>query len=153
MNESAEVLLWGCRIGVVSREGDAPSVKFAYDAEFRDFGIEPSPVTMPVAANISYLMDRSGEWRLAPAYDECYAYNPTGALTSRHQMSIAGKRSGITDDDLVASARIAGLSEKETRRVIGEVRVAVKEWKTFAAEAGVREELVPVIATQLGIDA
>ena len=25
--------------------------------------------------NISYLMDKSGAWSLAPAYDVCYAYN------------------------------------------------------------------------------
>lgn len=103
--------------------------------------------------NISYLMDRAGEWRLAPAYDECYAYNPTGAWTSSHQMSIAGKRNGITDEDMVASARVAGLSEKEARRVIGEVRAAVREWKRFAAEAGVRDGFVPTIAARLGIDA
>ena len=52
MNESAEVLLWGTRIGVVSREGDTPYVKFAYDAAFLDSGIEPSPLTMPLAAKV-----------------------------------------------------------------------------------------------------
>ena len=48
MNEAAEVFLWGRRIGVTSRLDGVPYASFAYDAEFRDFGIEPSPLMMPV---------------------------------------------------------------------------------------------------------
>ena len=44
MNEAAEVFLWGRRIGVTSRLDGVPYASFAYDAEFRDFGIEPSPL-------------------------------------------------------------------------------------------------------------
>ena len=40
--------------------------------------------------NISFLMDRDGKWRLSPAYDMGYAYNPDGQWTSAHQMSING---------------------------------------------------------------
>ena len=103
--------------------------------------------------NISFLMDKSGAWSLAPAYDECYAYNPNGDWTSRHQMSVNGRRDGIMDEDMVACATHANLVGRKARRVIGEVRAAVREWKRFAAEAGVRDEFVSVIATRLGIDA
>lgn len=54
--------------------------------------------------NISFLMDRDGKWRLSPAYDMGYAYNPDGQWTSAHQMSINGKFSGITKDDLLKCA-------------------------------------------------
>lgn len=40
--------------------------------------------------NISFLMDESGSWRLSPAYDMGYAYNPSGFWTATHQMSING---------------------------------------------------------------
>ena len=103
--------------------------------------------------NISFLMDKSGAWSLAPAYDECYAYNPNGDWTSRHQMSVNGRRDGIMDEDMVACATHANLVGRKARRVIGEVRAAVREWKRFAAEAGVRDEFVPTIAARLGIDA
>ena len=33
--------------------------------------------------NIAYLMDRAGAWRLAPAFDVTYSYNPSGQL-DRH---------------------------------------------------------------------
>jgi serine/threonine-protein kinase HipA len=42
--------------------------------------------------NIAFLMNRKGEWRLSPAFDVNYAYNPAGPWTGQHQMSLNGKR-------------------------------------------------------------
>ena len=100
--------------------------------------------------NISYLMDRAGEWTLAPAYDECYAYNPAGDWTSRHQMAVNGKRFGITDEDILACAQFANMRERKARAVLDEVRSAVREWPLFAAEAEVREDFAAEIAKTLG---
>ena len=102
--------------------------------------------------NISYLMDRSGEWFLAPAYDECYAYNPEGDWTSRHQMSVNGKRIGIEDDDILACARFANMRERKARTVLDEVKDAVRAWPRFAAEAEVREDFADAISRQLSKD-
>ena len=99
--------------------------------------------------NIAYLMDRAGEWHLAPAYDECYAWNPAGDWTSRHQMSVNGKRIGIEDADLLACARFANLRERKARAVLDEVRAAVCDWRRFAAEAEVRDDFVTKIETRL----
>ena len=51
--------------------------------------------------NISFLMDEGGRWRLSPAYDMGYAYNPKGGWTATHQMSVNGKFDGITREDLL----------------------------------------------------
>ena len=99
--------------------------------------------------NVSYLMDRNGEWTLSPAYDECYAYNPNGAWTSGHQMSINGKKTDISDEDMVQAGKIAGLSEKERKVIISEVRDAVREWPRFAAEAEVKDEFTEKIGKRL----
>ena len=99
--------------------------------------------------NIAYLMDRRGEWSLAPAYDECYAHNPEGDWTSRHQMSVNGKRIGITDDDILSCARFANMRERKARAVLDEVRSAVRDWPRFAAEAEVRDDFVGAISRQL----
>ncbi len=99
--------------------------------------------------NISYTMDRAGEWRLAPAYDECYAYNPDGAWTARHQMSVHGKRIGITDDDMVAAAEIADISSSNAMTIIEEVREAVGRWRSFASDAGVAPAHADAIAGRL----
>ena len=87
--------------------------------------------------NISFLMNGAGEWRLSPAYDVTYAYNPRGPWTGRHQMSLAGKRSGFERADLLRFAETSGLKAPRAARVIGEVLEAVADWPRFAAEAGV----------------
>ena len=102
--------------------------------------------------NIAYLMDRRGEWSLAPAYDECYAHNPEGDWTSRHQMSVNGKRIGISDDDILSCARFANMRERKARAVLDEVKSAVHDWPRFAAEAEVREDFVAAISRQLGLE-
>ena len=99
--------------------------------------------------NISYLMDRSGEWFLAPAYDECYAYNPQGDWTSRHQMSVNGKRIGVTDEDILACARFANMRERKARAVLDEVKDAVRAWPRFAAEAEVPGDFADAISRHI----
>lgn len=99
--------------------------------------------------NISYLMDRSGSWRLAPAYDECYAYNPNGSWTSGHQMSVNGKNTDVGRTDLVAAGMVAGLGESVCRDIIDGVREAVCGWLRFAAEAEVPDSVAAKIERQL----
>lgn len=90
--------------------------------------------------NIAFLMDRSGAWKLAPAYDLTFAYNPAGAWTSSHQMSVNGKRAGFTQDDLLTAAVAADLRLPRAKAIIAEVATAVGSWPRFAEEAGVPKE-------------
>lgn len=101
--------------------------------------------------NIAYLMDRNGKWSLAPAYDECYAYNPEGDWTSQHQMSVNGKRIDITDEDIIAAASFANIRERKARAILDEVKDAVCQWSNFATQAEVRDEFNTTIAKQLKI--
>ena len=87
--------------------------------------------------NISFLMDRSGQWRLAPAYDVAYAYNPAGDWTGQHQMSMAGKRDGFERGDLLRFAATCGLKSQMANRIVDEVIAAVADWPRFATDAGV----------------
>ena len=103
--------------------------------------------------NLSFLMDRSGIWRLAPAYDVIYSYNPGGAWTSRHQMSLAGKRDDFSRDDLLAAARAADLKPPAAKAILCEVSEAVSEWRSFAERAGVDSATVQAIARMHRTDA
>ena len=87
--------------------------------------------------NLSFLMDRAGTWHLAPAYDVIYSYNPSGAWTSRHQMSLAGKRDDFTRDDLLEAASAANVKAPKARKILDEVGEAVAGWGSFAERAGV----------------
>ena len=89
--------------------------------------------------NIAFLMTRSGRWRLSPAYDVAYAWNPRGTWTGRHQMSMAGKRNGFESVDLLRFAETSGLRIPAAGRVIDRVLAAVGSWPRFASEAGVEE--------------
>ena len=89
--------------------------------------------------NIAFLMDRSGAWRLSPAFDITWSYNPAGEWTSRHQMSINGKRDGFVFADLEACAKTASINRGHVARIFEEVREAVARWPSFADEAGVAE--------------
>ena len=55
--------------------------------------------------NIAFLMDKSGTWSLAPAFDMIYSFNPSGNWTASHQMTLNGKRNDYTLEDFKACAR------------------------------------------------
>lgn len=87
--------------------------------------------------NIAFLMDRQGRWRLSPAFDISYAWNPGGEWTGRHQMSVNGKRDDFERSDLIALAQVGGIKVKPAKEVIACVIESVKRWPEFAAKAGV----------------
>lgn len=99
--------------------------------------------------NIAFLMDQSGKWTLAPAYDVTYSYNPRGAWTAQHQMSINGKRDGFTRDDLYACARRARISRQAATKAFDATRAAVERWPEWARAAGVSTEHEKQISTTL----
>jgi serine/threonine-protein kinase HipA len=92
--------------------------------------------------NIAYLMDRSGSWRLSPAFDVTWAYNPTGDWTSRHQMTVNGKRDGFEVDDLVACGKAGGVQSRRIRPLLQQVHDAVSRWPEFATAAAVKPEWI-----------
>ena len=89
--------------------------------------------------NIAFLMNRKGTWRLSPAFDVAYAYNPSGAWTSRHQMSLGGKRDAFEHDDLITFAGVGSIKKAKARAILGEVSTAVSNWQLFAEQAGMPE--------------
>jgi len=90
--------------------------------------------------NIAFLMNRQGEWSLAPAFDVTYSYNPSGSWTATHQMTLNGKRDGFTREDFEACARSALMKRGRAATLIGEVQAAVRRWPEFAAEARLADE-------------
>jgi serine/threonine-protein kinase HipA len=97
--------------------------------------------------NIAFLMNKQGEWRLAPAYDIIYSYNPDGAWTSRHQMSVNGKLDHFERADIEAVAkRFNILPEPSLDAVLEQTAAALARWADFAAAAGVPESTAVQIA-------
>lgn len=93
--------------------------------------------------NISFLMNESGKWRLSPAYDMGYAYNPNGRWTATHQMSINGKFDEITREDLLFFAQQNNI--KEAADIIDETCEVVSHWPEIANDCGVLPEIINTI--------
>jgi len=89
--------------------------------------------------NQSFLMDRTGAWTLAPAYDLIFAAE--GRWASRHQMTLAGKSDDITRDDLLAIGRRYDLP-RNGAPVIDAVRTALAEWPERANAVGLAPDII-----------
>jgi serine/threonine-protein kinase HipA len=95
---------------------------------------------------IAFLMDKAGQWRLSPAYDMTYAFNPNGAFTNSHQMTLNRKRKGILDDDLLAVAHRQGMNRSLAKSLLTGTRAAVADWASYAQHAAVAETQAEKIA-------
>ena len=87
--------------------------------------------------NIAFLMDRSGNWVLAPAFDMIYSYQPSGKWTSSHQMTVNGKRDNFKLDDFLTCGKSALLKRGQAKKILNEVRQVISCWRNYAEQAGV----------------
>ena len=97
--------------------------------------------------NISFLMEEDGKWRLSPAYDMGYAYNPEGGWTATHQMSIHEKFDNITRNDLLAFAHQNNI--KNASVIIDEICEAAARWPEIAKDSEVPSAMIDVIVSRM----
>ena len=98
--------------------------------------------------NISFLMDRTGTWSLAPAYDLTYSYRASSKWVSRHQMSMQGKRDHFTLEDFKECGKRVHLVRGRAQAIVEELSDAVQAWKQIAHEVGVEKETMEYIYKQ-----
>lgn len=96
--------------------------------------------------NIAFLMTPDGSWRLSPAFDVTYAYDPLGKWTQTHQMVINAKRDNFTVEDLVSLAAVAGVKPTRAKEMLKMVVETVKHWEEFAGAAKVEKNIADGIA-------
>ena len=99
--------------------------------------------------NFSFLMNKKGEWHISPAYDITFAYNPDNEWISKHQMTINGKSSEITDIDMITCGKKMGLEENFCKETIDKVRAIVSDWVKYAEKANISENRTMDIALAL----
>ena len=102
--------------------------------------------------NISFLMDRSGKWRLSPAYDITYSYDFTNKWLSAHQMTINGKKSDISLTDLLAAGEKMGLKRKKCMDIISKISLVVSDFESYAEKANIREKTYSEIKKTLELN-
>jgi len=85
--------------------------------------------------NIAFLMDKTGQWKLSPAYDMTYSFNPSGPWTAIHQMTMNGKRENFTLKDFKSCATVALMKQGQDKLIIAEVLDVVTHWREYAKTA------------------
>ena len=88
-------------------------------------------------------MDKSGTWKLSPAYDVTYAYDPANKWMKDHQMSINGKRKDISRSDIVELAKRMNI--KKPAEILERIIETVRNWSEYANRARVRAEQMQAI--------
>lgn len=97
--------------------------------------------------NHTFLMNFNGKWVLAPAYDLCYSYSPTGIWTQRHQMSLRGKRDGFEFEDLIHFGKQEDINDPQ--QIIQQVVETVANWPKYASDIDVKKDFIEQIDQNL----
>jgi serine/threonine-protein kinase HipA len=93
--------------------------------------------------NIAFIMDKNGTWRLSPAFDVTYSYDPASVWVKQHNLSLNGKTMDITKDDLLKVGK--EMNVKQAKGIIEQVQVAVRKWPQFAKDAKVKDKQIKAI--------
>jgi len=97
--------------------------------------------------NFSFRLKKGGVWELTPAYDICHAYQPKHAWVSQQILSINGKRTDITKNDLLTVGQ--SIKNKKALEIVSEISDTVSNWKKYAHNVNVEPKLREEIAGTL----
>ncbi len=89
--------------------------------------------------NFAFLMDRQGNWNIAPAYDLCHAEGSD--FTRFHQLSINSKTSGFAMQDLKHLAKYARLPRNREKLVLEQTVDAFSTWHQTAKQLDIPKTL------------
>lgn len=97
--------------------------------------------------NFEFTMDKTGAWKLSPAFDMCHAYRPGSDWVSQHALSINGKRKDITRNDLLKVAE--QMNVKKAKSIVQQVSEVMSSWKEYADRVEVDGQLKTAIGKTL----
>ncbi|NIB38814.1 type II toxin-antitoxin system HipA family toxin [Pseudomaricurvus alkylphenolicus] len=96
--------------------------------------------------NFGFLMDKSGNWSLAPAFDMTYSCDPTGKWTRAHQIRLNNKQDHFFREDLIAFGEQCNLRSIKAERIVDATQQAFSHFEDMARQfelgPGLRETIV-----------
>ena len=139
--DSYESLLWVCRkMRLSERDSEEIFRRLVFNVLANN--------TDDHNKNFSFLMDESGRWSLAPAYDMTYIFNVGGYLPETHHcLLVKGKYTDITLHDVLELAADNGIRKADT--IIADVVEALRSFRTLAEKNGVQERWTSAVETTL----
>ncbi len=81
--------------------------------------------------NFSFLMDASGQWCVAPAYDLTFSSGPGG----EHSTMMMGEGKSPNEEHFLRLAATVSIKDSQAKKVIVQVKDAIVNWVDFAQEA------------------
>ncbi|MFC2175386.1 type II toxin-antitoxin system HipA family toxin [Bacteroidota bacterium] len=97
--------------------------------------------------NFSFILKKNEKWRLAPAYDLCFSFDPTNHWVNKQTLSVNGKRLKISKADLMTIAKDNNI--KKGAKIIDEINSTIKLWDKYAEQAQLRSDLKESISNNL----
>jgi serine/threonine-protein kinase HipA len=97
--------------------------------------------------NFAFRLRKNQDWELTPAYDICHAFRPGSEWVSEQALSINGKRSNISKEDIVTIAK--SMNIKKGTEIIQRTSEIIKKWADFAEETKVEPKLKEAIKSTL----
>ncbi len=93
--------------------------------------------------NISFLMNPTGAWKLAPAYDLTFSNSSHGL----HSTMVAGESKSPGQQHLLELAN--AFEVKNAKAIIDEVQTAISDWEIIAKDSGLSDDSTKLIAKTL----
>lgn len=97
--------------------------------------------------NFAFILKKGEKWALAPAYDLCYAFDPTNVWVNQQTLSVNGKRNGFSKQDLLAVAEQMNI--KKPLQIIEQIQDVIGDWPRFADQSGVSKTKAEAIQKTL----
>jgi serine/threonine-protein kinase HipA len=99
------------------------------------------------AKNFSYLMDESGDWKLAPAYDLTYSNGPNGEQSTM----VMGEGKQPTAEHLIKLGLQAKISKKLILEIVDQTKNALGKWKHLSKEYGIKKTHIELIGKSINL--
>ena len=94
--------------------------------------------------NFEFMMERGGDWHITPAFDLTFScFNPQNKLDEYHYLSMNGKRTAITRDDMLNFAHMSGIDRSES--IIKECIDTILNFRSYASRYDISEYWQDVI--------
>ncbi len=85
--------------------------------------------------NFSFMMQKEGKWQLTPAYDLIFSVDPDSPFFRNHELTVLGKRNGITRSDLLHFAQRQDI--RNAPKIVDEVAETVTNFRQYAERTGI----------------
>ena len=153
MNTTAEVYLWGSRIGIIHQDINKPYSSFEYDKDFLKSGIELSPLRMPLGGAIYEFPSLAGEpfFGMPGLVADSLPYRFGNALIEEWLSSLGKSLSDFTAIDRLCYTGKRGMGALEYVPVTSDIRdidetINVSKMVKFASDILERRESIAMKA-------